>query len=429
MNPEAESVAEGISFLSPMILRIQDLLSESQVKGDNFALMLVHAAAIDRIDAKHGFTSGNRLSKKIIDVLRDKILRKRDSIETLARDEFVCILHTVSSEGVAMLAAQRVMSLLGTTPLAFGAASEIADIAIGIAMFPDHGRDAEALLQRAKLALHTARNRGDRIWISEPLTEKAFDPSQYAAHLRIAIDQNALSMHYMPQVSLHTGRLVGVEALLRWTDPVLGYVNPYIAVQVAESSGLIDRMTQWIITNTVQQCSQFNGIDPELTVSVNISPSNLLEPDLPLFIDRGLRTWDVNSNNLVVEITESAMMTDPNAANAILHELKSYGIQLSIDDFGTGYSSMYYLSQMPLDELKIDQSFVSKMLEQPSNSKIVHSLIELAHNFGLTVVAEGVENKDTMTALAQLNCDRAQGYYFGKAMPAADIAFRLRHQI
>ena len=201
-------------------------------------------------------------------------------------------------------------------------------------------------------------------------------------------------------------------------------------MQAAESAGLIDRLTQWIITSTVQQCAEFQSIDPEFSVSVNVSPSNLREPDLPFFIDRALRTWDVTSGNLVVEITESAMMdiSDPNAAAEALNALKLQGVRLSIDDFGTGYSSMSYLARLPLDELKIDLSFVRTMLDPPIYAKIVRSLIDLAHNLELSVVAEGVENEAIMNALAHLNCDYAQGYHVGQAVPGAELAARLRQQ-
>ena len=429
MDSQAAAPEQSDGFLNPLVGRVQSMLSEAQANGQSIALLLVHSAAVDRIDAQQGFNAGDRMSNRVAGVLRSKALRKNDSIEVLSRDEFGCILRPVSSEGIAMLAAQRVMTLLGATPLDIGGKSELADIAIGIAMFPDHGADAESLLQRAKYALHTARGHRDRIWIYEvKAAASVIDQSQYAARMRLAIDQNSLSLHYMPQASLRSGRLTGAEALLRWNDEVLGVVSPYAAVQAAEAAGLIDRLTQWIITSAVQQCADFQSIDPEFSVSVNVSPSNLREPDLPLFIDRALRTWDVNSRNLIVEITESAMMNDPNAATEALRELKSQGVRLSIDDFGTGYSSMYYLAQLPLDELKIDMSFVRTMLEVPINAKIVRSLVELAHNLELSVVAEGVENEAIMHALEHLSCDHMQGYHLGKAVPGAELAARLRKQ-
>lgn len=429
MANDVAVAAERDDFLDSLVDRVQAVLAEAGANGGNVGLMLVHAAAVGRIEALHGFNAGGRLSNTIAGVLRSKALRRSDSIEKLARDEFACILRPVPSEGVAMLAAQRVMSLLGATPLEFGDKSELTDIAIGIAIFPGHGGDAEILLQRAKHALQTARGHRDRIWIYETrATGPAVEMSECAARLRLALEQNTLSVHYMPQLSLSTGRLTGAEALLRWTDEVLGFVPPNIAVQAAEATGLMDRLTHWIITSAVQQCVEFTGIDPNFTVSLNVSPSNLREPDLPLYIDRALRTWNVDGGNLVVEITENAMMSDPVAATEALHVLKSYGVKLSIDDFGTGYSSMHYLAQLPLDELKIDLSFVRTMLEEPVNAKIVHSLVQLAHNLDLSVVAEGVENQHIANALALLNCDHAQGYHIGKAVPCADLATRLRRQ-
>jgi len=409
--------------------RLKGILAETQDTGAGVALMMVHAAGVDRVDARQGFLAGNKLADKIAGILRTKVLRKRDEIEILSRNEYICILPGVSSQGVAMLAAQRVMALLGTAPLELGTGSELADVAIGIAMFPDHGRDAAMLLQHAKHALLTARNRSDKIWIYENGDSgSSVDQSQYVARMLLAFDRNSFTLHYMPQVCLRTGRLVGAEALLRWNDEVLGSVPPYGVVQIAEASGLMDRLSQWIITSAIQQCAQFQSIDADFKVSVNVSPSNLHEPDLPLYIDRALRTWGVNSGNLVIEITETAMVYNQAAANEVLRELKTYGVRLSIDDFGTGYSSMYYLAQMPLDELKIDQTFVSNMLEAPNSAKIVRSLIDLAHNLELSVVAEGVETKAIMAALSVLGCDEGQGHYFGEAVPATDLATRLREQ-
>jgi len=396
--------------------RLHSILAQASNQNQGVALMMVHAAAIDRVDAQLGYHAGNALSGRISSILRTQVLRKRDEIEALCRDEFICILPGVSSEGVALLAAHRAKEALGTTPLEQGGA-EFADASIGIALFPEHGSDAIKLLQHTKRALLKARSSIERISIytSGP-DDSAPDHSQYVARLIAAMDTNSLELHYMPQMDVRNGHLAGAEALLRWNDAVLGQVPPYVAVQIAETSGLMDRLTQWIITSAIQRCAQFRAIDPDFQVSVNISPSNLREPDLPLFIDRALRTWQVPSSNLIIEITETAMIENQAAANEALHELKAFGVNLSMDDFGTGYSSVYYLARMPLDELKIDQTFVCDMLEVPNNAKIVRSLIDLAHNLGLLVVAEGVENAATMAVLAELGCDQVQGYHIGQAM-------------
>ncbi len=329
MNSSSEGAAGGgaTAILHDTLLdrfsgRLQSILTDASAKGENVTLMMVHAAAIDRTDARHGFQAVSSLSERIASVLRTKVLRKRDEIEILARDEYICILPGVPSVEIAMLAAQRVMAFLGAAPLELGQATEFADAAVGIAMFPEHGHDAAALLQRAKHALLAARGRNDRICIYENREGGLpADQSQYAARMATALEQNSLALHYMPQICLRTGKLTGAEALLRWTDEVMGPVPPHDAVQAAESSGLMDRLSQWIITSAVQQCAQFREIDPNFKVSVNISPSNLHEPDLPLYIDRALRTWGVDSSNLSIEITETAMITNQAAANEILREL------------------------------------------------------------------------------------------------------------
>jgi EAL domain-containing protein (putative c-di-GMP-specific phosphodiesterase class I) len=303
-----------------------------------------------------------------------------------------------------------------------------ADAAVGIAMFPHHAKTAGELLQRAKHAGQEARGRPDRIAIySERDGEhSSTDALQYENNLRAAIDQNRLSLHFQPQIDLRTRRIIGAESLLRWHDPVLGFVPPNIAVQAAESSGQIDRLTMWVITSAIQHAAEFQAIDPSFQISINISPSNLREVDLPYYLDRALRTWNVRGSSIVVEITETAMMVDQASAHQALRQLKTHGVKLSVDDFGTGYSSMYYLAQLPLDELKIDLMFVKSMLEVPQHAKIVRSLIDLAHNLELGVVAEGVENGEILAALDHLGCDRAQGYHVGKPVQADELMQRLQ---
>ena len=420
--------AQHEDFLNPVAGRLQEVLSNARSAGDRVALLMVRTAAIDRIDAMYGFHAGDVLSASVVKLLQSRVLRSLDTIEAMSRDEFVCVLRPISSEGVAMLAAQRILSVL-SVPVEFGGRSAIADAAVGIAMFPEHGGDAEELLKNAKYALQSARVQRDHVYLYEARgASPAIDQLQYESRLRLALERNSLGLHFQPQLNQRTGRLKGAEALLRWNDEVLGQVPPNIAVQVAEVAGLIDQVTLWVLTVAIQRCAEFGKICPGFSVSVNVSPSNLREADLPLYIDRALRTWGVNGRNLVVEITETAMMADPLKANEALRELKSHGVRLSIDDFGTGYSSMYYLAQLPLDELKIDLIFVKGMLEVSHYAKIVRSLIELAHSLDLEVVAEGVESEPIQMALQHLGCDHLQGYHVGKPMPAGELIERLQQQ-
>lgn len=414
---------------NPVVERVQDSLADAQRRGEAIGLLLVHAAAIDRIDALHGFHAGDRMSNSIVQLLRTKAVRKRDLVEPLSRDEFACVLRPVSSEGIAMLAANRVMTLLGT-PMEFGGKSVAPDAAVGIAMFPRPARDAGELLQQAKHALHEARGVRERICLYAPPAGdvSVIDQLDYESRLRSAIEQNSLMLHFQPQLDIRTGRVSGAEALLRWHDEILGPVRPDLAVKAAESGGLIDQLTMWVITSAIQHCHEFQKVRPDLSVSINISPSNLREADLSFYVDRALRTWRVRGTSIVIEITETAMMLDQLMSHEALRQLKALGVKLSVDDFGTGYSSMQYLAQLPLDELKIDLSFVRAMLEQPQNAKIVRSLIDLAHNLDLKVVAEGIENAEILVALEHLGCDIGQGYHIGKPMPAAEFARRLSEQ-
>ena len=390
--------------------------------------LLVHAAAVDRIDALHGFDAGDKMSSNVAQLLRGKALRQRDALEALSRDEFACILRPAPSEGIAILAANRVMKLL-SPPMEFDGMWITPDAAVGIAMYPEQADDAGQLLQRAKHALQDARTQRDRIslYTAPPAGATAIDPLEYENRLRIAIEQNSLALHFQPQLDMRTGHVGGAEALLRWHDQVLGQVPPHIAVRAAESAGLIDDLTMWVMTSAIQACAQFQKLNPAFTVSINISASNLREADLPHYVDRELRTWNVRPESIVIEITESEMMVEHVTSREALRALKALGVKLSVDDFGTGYSSMQYLTQLPLDELKIDLSFVKAMLDHPQNAKIVRSLIDLAHNLELKVVAEGVETEEILKALDQLGCDHAQGWDVGKPMTAQDLVTRLQN--
>ena len=411
---------------NPVVERLQSSIAEAQRAGESVGLLLVHAAAVDRIDALHGFHAGDTMSNSVAHLLRTKALRKRDIVEPLSRDEFACVLRPAPSEGIAMLAANRVMLLLAT-PMDFSGMAVTADAAVGIAMFPEQAHDAGELLQRAKHALHEARGMRERIALYRPPQGDivAIDQLEYENRLRSAIEQNTLALYFQPQLDIRTGAMGGAEALLRWNDEVLGQVPPHLAVRAAESAGLMDHLTMWVITSAIQACHEFQKVDPDFTVSINISPSNLREADLPFYVDRALRTWNVSGSSIVIEITETAMMVEQETSHEALRQLKALGVKLSVDDFGTGYSSMQYLAQLPLDELKIDLSFVKAMLDQPQNAKIVRSLIDLAHNLELKVVAEGVENADILDALTHLGCDQAQGWDVGMPATAAELLARL----
>jgi diguanylate cyclase len=419
----------GAAPPSSIVERLQAGIADATRSGESIAFLLVHSAAVDRIDALQGYVAGDRMSDEIAYLVRTKALRARDVMERLARDELACVLRPAPSDGIAMLAAHRIMSVLAP-PLQFSGRPIAADIAIGIAMFPQHGTDAGELLRVAKQALHDARERHDRICLYAPQVAagNVMDQLGIERRLREAIGQNSLTLSFQPQLDLRSDRIRSAEALLRWDDAVLGPIGPEVAVQAAEAAGIMDELSMWAVTSAVKSCREFQTVAPDFAVSINISPSNLREVDLPYFIDRALRTWGVRGESIVIEITETAMMFEQAVSHEALRQLKTYGVRLSVDDFGTGYSSMVYLAQLPLDELKIDLSFVRGMFDAPQNAKIVRSLIDLAHNLELTVVAEGVENRQILDALKHLGCDVAQGYEIGKPVPAGELLEKIRAQ-
>jgi diguanylate cyclase (GGDEF)-like protein len=412
--------------VKPLLERLQRALTEAKGAGEAVALLLVHAAAVDRVDALRGFAAGDEVAAQILEIVQSH-LRKRDVIECVSRGQFACVLRPIASDGVAMLGACRILDAL-SAPMQVDGQSVGIDAAVGIATFPRQADDAGELMQRAKIALQAARNHHDRYFVYSHTEEAATSahPLQYEDRLRAAIMHNRLALHFQPQVDTRTRRIIGAESLLRWNDETLGPVPPNVTVQAAESAGLMDELTMWVITNAIQHTARFREIDPNFHIGVNISPSNLREADLPYYVDRALRTWDVPGENMVIEITETAVMVEQAVAQEALGRLKSNGVKLSIDDFGTGYSSMYYLSQLPLDELKIDLMFVRNMLESRQHQRIVRSLIDLAHNLELKVVAEGVESAQILDALSSLDCDIAQGYHLGKALPPQELIERLR---
>jgi predicted signal transduction protein with EAL and GGDEF domain len=389
-------------------------------------LLLVQCRALERLDALEGVDAGDALADSIAAALRKNVLRQTDALLRIARDQFACVLEPLASEGVAILAAEKVLRTLNR-PLPFGELALAAEPCVGVALSPQHAGQAGALLQCAMGALQAARaERRALALFSAAAPGAVVHASRYAARLRHAIENNELELHYQPQLGLQDQRIASAEALLRWNDAVLGPVPPNTAVAAAEAGGLMNELTFWVIGAAVRQCAEFRAISPGFKTSINISPSDLRQGDLVQFVDCTLRTWGLPGSGVILEITETAMLTDQKTALDTLEALKRLGVGIAIDDFGTGYSSMYYLAQMPLDELKIDVMFVRRMLELPAHAKIVRSLIDLAHNLELSVVAEGVEDEAVAAALAHLGCDRAQGWFVGKAMPADQLAAQMR---
>jgi EAL domain-containing protein (putative c-di-GMP-specific phosphodiesterase class I) len=287
-------------------------------------------------------------------------------------------------------------------------------------MCPEHGADP-GLLQRADVAMYTAKaaHSGIEVYAAE---RDQYSPRRLAlvGALRAAVEARALSVVYQPKAELPDGAVVGMEALVRWQDPAHGTVPPDEFIPIAESTGLIAPLCRFVLEVAVDQARDWRDQGLAAGVAVNLSVRNLLEPGLAGRVRGLLAASGLPAGLLTLEITEGAVMTDPAAAVAVLHRLADAGVRLSIDDFGTGYSSLAYLKRLPVDEVKLDRSFVLGMTSDPDDAAIVRSTIELARNLGLRMVAEGVEDQETWDALAAMGCELAQGYLLARPMPAAE---------
>jgi EAL domain-containing protein (putative c-di-GMP-specific phosphodiesterase class I) len=301
---------------------------------------------------------------------------------------------------------------------------------VGISLYPEHGSDVDTLLQRADVAMYMAKeaHAGYEVYQAD---RDQYTPKRLAllGELRRALENKELVLFYQPKADIRTGHVTGVEALVRWQHPEHGLTFPDEFIPLAEHTGLIRPLTLYVLNEALKQCYEWKQQGIELSVAVNLSVRNLLDMELAHDIERLLETWSVDASMLKLEITENTIMVDPPRALEVLTRLRDIGVGLSIDDFGTGYSSLSYLKRLPVDEIKIDRSFVMNMPSSENDQQIVRSTVDLGRNLGLKVVAEGVETKDIWRDLATLGCDVAQGYYLTRPIPPEELVAWLEKPI
>jgi EAL domain-containing protein (putative c-di-GMP-specific phosphodiesterase class I) len=349
-------------------------------------------------------------------------VRDGDILARLGGDEFAAVLAR-ADEQAAILVAKRLISLLTETVDIDGVALQV-DGSIGISVStPGAGEDIDTLLRQADIAMYTAKRArcGYTLYQSEQDTSTR-ERLSLLGELRNAISHGEIVLHYQPKLALPLVDLIGVEALARWQHPTRGLLGPAEFIPAAESTGLIVPLTLTVLELAISQMATWRSGGRDFTVAVNLSPRCLAEPDLTRQVMDLLTKHGVPARSLELEITENTLAHDPERALATLTSLHAAGIQISIDDFGTGYSSMSYLKRLPVSELKVDRSFVSGMLGDAEDAVLVRSLVDLGHNLGLTVVAEGVEDQATLDMLADLGCDIAQGFHLGRPMTASALA-------
>jgi diguanylate cyclase (GGDEF)-like protein len=364
-------------------------------------------------------------------VLREVSTRLKDSVghaECIARlggDEFAILVRDGTVEDFSATARAIITAL--EAPILFEGQPLDVGASIGIAHFPEHGQDAQTLVRNADIAMYAAK----RNKTGFATYERHYDTSQQEhlsllGELRRAVDRNELRLYYQPKVSLHTLHASAVEALIRWEHPTRGLVAPEQFIPFAEHTGYIKVLTRWVLGEAVRQCGQWQREGLTLQVSVNISARDLMNRELPEYVAELLAEHDVTPGMLCLEITESGFMDDPAHAQVVLDRLAELGVKLSIDDYGTGYSSLSYIMKLPVQELKIDKSFISRMAHDAEISTIVRSTIDLGHNLGLRVVAEGVEDLAVWNMLRALGCDDAQGYFMSWPLDPRALANWIR---
>jgi diguanylate cyclase (GGDEF)-like protein len=393
--------------------RVLQAIATARRTGDRFALMILDLDGFKDVNDTLGHHTGDLLLQEVAGRLT-RTLRDVDTVARLGGDEFAVLLPQVGDRSVAAQIAAKVQRALAETVILQGAPVSVG-ASIGITLFPDNGDSVDVLVQRADVAMYVAKdNRGGYEFYS--VTRDGNSPARLAlaAEIRQAIDEGQLVLHYQPKADISSGEIVGVEALVRWNHPTRGLVAPNDFVPVAEQSGLIKPLTQFVLDEALRQQARWSRQGILLNVAVNLSVRNLHDLYFVSDVARLLGKWDVEAERLELEITESSVMVEPERAMVVLNDLASMGVRLSIDDFGTGQTSLTYLKRLPVGQVKIDRSFVTNMETDEDDAVIVRSIIDLGHNLGLGVVAEGVEDAATMRTLSVLGCDVAQGWHIGR---------------
>ncbi|NUZ05266.1 putative bifunctional diguanylate cyclase/phosphodiesterase [Piscinibacter koreensis] len=405
----------------PNRARFREAVNDAIAERSTIAVVMLDLNRFKHVNDVLGYRIGDLLLIQVGQRLASHLVREGELVARLSGDEFGILLR-VPHAALALSIAERIERAFDE-PLALEEHRVDMRAAIGVACWPQHADDGDALLNRAELAMYAAKRRSSGPVLYAPSIDVASAQTlTLLTELREAVERGELRLYLQPKLALDDGRVIGAEALVRWQHRERGLVPPGEFIPFAEQTGFIRVLTLWVFEEAARHHRRLGAGAAELVLSVNLSTRDLLDPELPLKFAAVLARHRVPAEAFCFEITESAIMDDPARALAILDRLSEMGFQLSIDDFGTGYSSLAYLKRLPVDEIKIDQSFVRSMQSERDDATIVRSTIDLAHNLGLQVVAEGVESAEVWNMLRELGCDQAQGYHMGRPMPVDEFA-------
>lgn len=397
--------------------RIEQAIVTAHAGKTSLAVLLMGLNRFKEVNNTLGHYSGDRLLKQVATRLQAAV-REPDSVARVGGDEFTILLLKAAKPDDVTQAARKLLVAM-EPPFDLEGLTLNMDAGIGIVLFPQHGADADTLLQRANIAMYVAKQRNTSFVVYDAnLDQHSPQRLTLMGELRQGISQNQLLLHYQPKISSATGKITEVEALVRWQHPRHGLMQPNDFIPLAERTGLIKSLTQWVLNKGLEKCREWRRQGFDIGIAVNLSTQDLLDPEFTDTVAGLLASHEVAPARLILEITESATLGDPARALEVLKRLAAVGVRLAIDDFGTGYSSLSYLSKMPISEIKIDKSFVLGMASNDADIKIVRATIDLAHTLGLKVTAEGVEQETVFRKLCEPGCDGLQGFYISYPLDA-----------
>ncbi|WDE09705.1 putative bifunctional diguanylate cyclase/phosphodiesterase [Thalassomonas haliotis] len=407
----------GLANRVAWMARLKQSLVSAQRKGQKLAVVLLDLDRFKLINDSLGHHAGDILLKEISKRLVDN-MREPDMVARLGGDEFVLLLHEQVCEEVSVKIIQRILAAIAE-PICIEQHKLVVTCSIGFSMFPDDALEADTLLKYADTAMYQAKKngRGNFQFYTPEMQVKIKEWLKLEGELRQAIQRNEFVLFYQPQVNLRTGKICGLEALIRWQHPQYGLLSPDRFIPLAEEVGLIIEIGEWVIRTACQQNKSWQDAGlPCVPIAINLSPNQLLQPKIAENIIHILQDSGLEGKYLGIELTENVSMESPDKNLLIMQDLKSCGVRISIDDFGTGYSNLTYLKQFPVDEIKIDKAFVRDMTTDFQDDAITSTVIAIAHTLRLQVVAEGVESLGQISLLSQRQCDVVQGYYFSRPL-------------
>ena len=423
----AHGRADAASGLVTFMAQADACVAARLADGGQMALLFVDCGVIGRIDGLWGYVVGDGVRDRLGARLRTEVLRAQDILGHPGRDEFACVLASLQSTGVATLAAEKLLRSLDQ-PLWVDVDEVYARPAVGIAVFPEHGAGAVELLQRARTASRAARERPERFALYSAEQERSeIELLLTENRLRAAIAQDALGIVFQAQRDARTGRIVGAESQLRWRDASLGAVPVEKAIAAAESAGLVNEVTLWLVNGALRNCRQFRdaaGLD--LRVGVTLSAKSLRQADLPDFVLSALKTWNLRPSRLTLQITDTAVLSRSLESVETLQRLRAAGMRLSLDDPGAGYASLAWLATLPFHELRIDLANIGNIVDSPQHLALVQSLAELAHRLKMEVLVAGVDDEASAALLKPLGCDLMQGAVISAPLETPEFIEKFR---